>query len=169
MPGIEPVLVSACLLGQPVRYHGRAVDGDDAVLARWQAEGRVVAICPEVAGGLPTPRPPAEIAGGATGEHVLRHSARVMDNTGADVTHAFLDGAQQALMLARRHGVRVAVLKEGSPSCGSGFIYDGSFRGRRIGAPGVTAAHFIEAGIHVFSEHQFAQADALLQSLDVCR
>ncbi|VVE72850.1 purine-nucleoside phosphorylase [Pandoraea captiosa] len=162
------VLVSSCLLGHPVRYHGRpaACEADaDAVLARWRAAGWLVPICPEVAGGLPTPRPPAEIEHALSGDAVWQRRARVMDDTGADVTAPFLEGARRALALAQHHGIRIAVLKEDSPSCGSASIYDGSFRGAKVSGEGVSAAWLRQHGIEVFSEHTIALADARLRSL----
>lgn len=160
------ILVSACLLGHPVRYNGLDKKTDDDHLRRWVEDGRVVSVCPEVAGGLPVPRPPAEIAGGAGGAGVLAGRARVIALTGADVTSAFVLGADHALAKAAEHGIRVAVLKEGSPSCGSSYSYDGTFSGARVPAPGVTAARLLAAGIRVFSEHELAAADACLRALD---
>jgi uncharacterized protein YbbK (DUF523 family) len=160
------ILVSACLLGHPVRYNGLDKKTDDDHLCRWVAEGRVVSVCPEVAGGLPVPRPPAEIAGGGGGAAVLAGGARVLAVTGADVTAEFVHGAEQALAKAAEHGIRVAVLKEGSPSCGSSYSYDGSFTGARVPVPGVTAARLMATGIRVFSEHELAAADACLRALD---
>ncbi|AJC19415.1 DUF523 domain-containing protein [Pandoraea pulmonicola] len=161
------ILVSSCLLGQPVRYDGghaaRATDA--AILERWRLANLIVPICPEVAGGLPTPRPPAEISGASSGDAVWQSLARVMDDTGADVSAAFLEGARRALALAQRHGIRIAVLKEGSPSCGSASIYDGSFSTRKIAGEGVTAAWLRRHGIEVFSEHTLAQADARLRAI----
>ncbi|WP_287496659.1 DUF523 domain-containing protein [Pandoraea sp. CB10b_02] len=161
------ILVSGCLLGQPVRYDGRhaACTSDAAILERWRAADLIVPICPEVAGGLPTPRAPAEISGASSGEAVWRSLARVTDSTGADVSAAFLEGAQRALALAQVHRIRIAVLKEGSPSCGSSTIYDGSFRARKIAGEGVTAAWLRRHGIEVFSEHALAQADARLRAM----
>lgn len=147
------LLVSACLLGDPVRYDGAAKTIGHAGLARLLDEGRVIAFCPEVAGGLPVPRPPAEIQGG-DGDAVLAGSARVTTRDGTDVTAHFLDGAQQALELCRRHGVGAALLTESSPSCGSGQVYDGSFSRRAIGGSGVTAALLRRHGIAVFSQHK---------------
>ena len=158
------VLVSACLLGRPVRYDGRGASRVHPVLARWQAEGRVVAVCPEMAGGMPAPRPPAEITRGDGGARVIAGLARVVDVTGADVTTPFVAGARAALEAARQHGIALAVLKEGSPSCGSGYIYDGSFSGQRLPGQGVTAALLADAGLRVFSEHEFDTADAMLAS-----
>lgn len=159
------VLVSACLLGQPVRYNGQGKESGHAVLAQWRAEGRVVAVCPEVAGGLPTPRPPAEIRQGLGGLAVLRGEATVLASDGQDVTLEFVHGAQQALTLARSKNIRLAVLKEGSPSCGSGYIYDGSYGGKRVVEQGVTAACLQAAGIAVFSELQWDEAAAYLAGL----
>lgn len=159
---LPKVLVSACLLGQPVRYNGADKRCDDAVLQRWLREGRVVPVCPEVAGGLPVPRAPAEIAGAAGGAQVLAGSARVVDASGADVSAAFVAGAERALALALAQGIRVAVLKEGSPSCGSGYSYDGSFSATRVPLPGVTTARLRAAGLLVFSELELAAADAAL-------
>ena len=162
------ILVSACLLGHPVRYNGLDKKTDDDHLRRWVAEGRVVSVCPEVAGGLAVPRPPAEISGGGAGggASVLTGQARVIAVTGADVTAEFVQGADHALAKAAEHGIRVAVLKEGSPSCGSTYSYDGSFSGVRVPAPGVTTARLLAAGIRVFSEHELAAADAFVRALD---
>jgi len=160
------LLVSACLLGEKVRYDGGDKHCGDAILARWLREGRVVAVCPELAGGLPVPRPPAEIAGGAGGAEVLAGRVKVVEDNGRDVSAAFVRGAEAALALARAQEIRVAVLKEGSPSCGSASIHDGSFSGRLVGGAGVTAELLRRAGIAVLSEHRLAEADALLAALD---
>ncbi|MDF9618471.1 DUF523 domain-containing protein [Pseudomonas entomophila] len=159
------VLVSACLLGQPVRYDGRA-SGHPDLLQRWQAEGRVVPLCPEVAGGLPTPRPPAEIPGGQGGD-VLDGQAQVVTVAGEDVSEAFLVGARQALALVRRHGIRVAVLKSGSPSCGNRLTYDGSFTGVKVTGEGVTTALLRREGVLVFSELELDQAAQALNHADL--
>ena len=160
---LPKVLVSACLLGQPVRYDGRA-SGHPDLLQGWQAEGRVVPLCPEVAGGLPTPRPPAEIPGGQGGE-VLDGAARVVTVGGEDVSAAFLAGARQALALVRQHGIRVAVLKAGSPSCGNRLTYDGSFSGVKVPGEGVTTALLRREGVLVFSELELEQAQQALAGL----
>lgn len=159
------VLVSACLLGQPVRYDGRA-SGHPDLLQRWQAEGRVVPLCPEVAGGLSTPRPPAEIAGGQGGQ-VLDGQAQVLTVTGEDVSAAFMAGAQLALALVRRHGIGVAVLKSGSPSCGNRLTYDGSFTGIKVTGEGVTTALLRREGVLVFSELELDQAAQALSHAEL--
>lgn len=166
---MQRVLVSACLLGSPVRYDGSDKRVDSLFIERWRSEGRIVIICPETAGGLPTPRPAAEIAHAAGGMAVLTLASSVIDVTGADVTSSFVTGAEQALLEACTQGISVAVLKEGSPSCGSGFTYDGSFSGIQVTKPGVTASLLMAHGITVFSEHALEEADALLRSLDGTR
>ena len=158
------ILVSACLLGRPVRYDGSAKTLAHAALEQWKADDRLVVICPELAAGFMTPRPPAEIAGGQSGRDVLSGAARVMEATGADVTALYLRGAQAALSLARTHDCRFALLTDGSPSCGSEFIYDGAFVGRKHAGEGVTSALLRENGIEVFSEAQIgALQERLLQ------
>lgn len=163
---IEPVLVSACLLGEAVRYNGGDMRCDHDIMQRWMLEGRIVSICPEVAGGLPVPRPRAEIADAAGGKQVLSGIARIFDSNGRDVTAYLVGGAERALELARARHIRVAVLKEGSPSCGTGFTFDGSFTDTRIPNLGVTATLLHQAGIHVFSEARLAEADALLKRIE---
>jgi len=163
---MQSILVSACLLGHPVRYDGGGAELESRVLSRWAAEGRVVAVCPEVAGGLPTPRPPAEISRAAGGSLVLEGVATVIDAVGRDVTPSFIRGADHALAVSRARGVRIAVLKDGSPSCGTTYTYDGSFTGRRVPEPGVTAACLRDAGLRVFSETQLEEASACLAELE---
>jgi Uncharacterized conserved protein len=160
----QKVLVSRCLLGHRVRYDGGA-SGPYGQLARWQDEGRIIALCPEVAGGLPTPRAPAEIPGGQ-GLDVLNGKAPVITSEGEDVTAAFMDGAQQALALVNRHGIRVAILKANSPSCGNVQTYDGSFSGVKVEGQGVTAALLAGAGVQVFSELQLDDAARALARLE---
>lgn len=163
---MEQVLVSACLIGTPVRYDGAHKRSASDVLQRWLAEGRVVAVCPEVAGGLPVPRPPAEIGGGAGGAAVLAGLARVVDPAANDLTMAFVSGARKALEQTRARSIRVAVLKDGSPSCGSHLIHDGSFSATRVQGQGVTAALLASAGVRVFSEAQLEEASEYLRFLE---
>ncbi len=148
---MEKILISACLLGERVRYHGGDARVAHPILQKWIDDGRLVPFCPEVAGGLSTPRPPAEIVK-TTG------ARRVLTVVGTDVTPAFERGAAAALQAARAHAVRLAILKDGSPSCGSTWTYDGSFSGRRAGDRGLTAAALTAAGIKVFSESQIGEA-----------
>ena len=162
---MEKVLVSACLLGAKVRYHGGDAASSNPTLQRWLDEGRLVPVCPEVDGGLTTPRPAAEIAGGG-GRAVVARLAFVRTKDGADVTHAFLTGAARALATARQHGIRAAILKDGSPSCGSSFVYDGSFSGTRASDAGVTAALLAQHGIRVFSENEIETAEEFLRKIE---
>ncbi|AKU89632.1 DUF523 domain-containing protein [Vulgatibacter incomptus] len=162
---MEKILISACLLGQRVRFDGAAAQVEDELLTRWIEEGRLVAICPEVSGGLPVPRPSAELRGGS-GADALDGRSLVVTASNTDVSEHFLAGARAALELAQRHRIRVAVLKDRSPSCGSLQIYDGSFTRTRIGGEGVTAALLRRSGIRVFSEAELPAAAAALAELE---
>lgn len=162
---MQKLLVSACLLGHAVRYDGKGYAAQDGWLARWREEGRVVPLCPEVAGGLPVPRPPAEIRDG-DGAQVLDERARLFTREGADVTAHFLAGARAALDLVQNEGIRVAVLKARSPSCGSGRIYDGTFQKVLRDGDGVTAALLKANGVAVFDESQLELAAAHLARLE---
>jgi len=146
---MDGYLVSACLLGICTRYDGGCCPVPR--LIQLAARGLAVPICPEMAGGLPVPRPPAEIVGG-DGQAVLDGLAQVLTIDGKDVTEAFLSGARQALETAQRLGIRQAVLKDDSPSCGCRRIYDGTFSGRVMSGQGVTAALLQRNGITVLSE-----------------
>lgn len=161
---MEKLLVSRCLLGHRVRYDGGA-HGPYDLLQRWQDEGRIVPLCPEVAGGLPTPRAPAEIPGGQGGQ-VLDGVRPVLTDDGEDVTAAFVAGAGIALQLVRQHGLRVAVLKARSPSCGNTQNYDGSFSGTLVAGEGVTAALLRRHGVKVFNESELTAAAAELARLE---
>lgn len=159
---LAKVLVSACLMGRPVRYNGSAKTLQDALLDRWISEGRVVSICPEVMAGLPTPRPPAEIANGESGAAVLKRGGHIVEADGNDVTEAYLVGARIALAHAVGYGCRYALLTDGSPSCGGSFIYDGTFKGQRIDGEGVTAALLRQHGITVFTQTEISSLAAVL-------
>lgn len=158
------ILVSACLLGQPVRYDGSTKTLAHTHLERWQKEGRIIALCPERAAGLPTPRPAAEIADRENGLAVLEGKGRVMDNTGADVTAAFVAGAQAALALAQANQCQFALLIDGSPSCGSLSVYDGSFTGHKHAGEGVTAALLRQHGVEVFAHTDIDALHTRLQA-----
>jgi uncharacterized protein YbbK (DUF523 family) len=158
------ILVSRCLLGHRVRYDGGA-NGPFDQLQMWLDEGRVVPLCPEVAGGLPTPRAAAEIPGGQ-GTQVLDGEASVMTTEGEDVSAQFLSGAYQALELVQKHGIRIAILKANSPSCGNLLTYDGTFSGVKVSGEGVTAALLKRHGVQVFSELELAEAAQALAILN---
>ena len=133
------LLVSACLLGTPCRYDGASKKNEAlcALCERYE----LIPVCPEVLGGLTTPRMPSE-----------RQGERVIRKDGQDVTAHYRRGAEIALAIAQREGVAAAILKERSPSCGSGEIYDGSFSGTLTAGDGVTAALLKANGIRVFGE-----------------
>ena len=137
------LLVSACLLGTPCRYDGKSKKNEAVCALAERFE--LIPVCPEVYGGLPTPRPPAERCGD-----------RILTEAGADVTAQYRRGAEAALRLARLYNCRAAILKANSPSCGSGTIYDGTFRHRRISGDGLTAALLKANGVQVYNEDTFA-------------
>ena len=165
---MNKLLVSACLLGDPVRYDGRSKSLHHGGLAALLEQGRIIGYCPEVAGGLPIPRNAAEIQMG-DGAAVIAGQAKVVTRDGSDVSGHFLSGAKQALALCRQHEIRIAVLTESSPSCGSSSIYDGSFSRHAIPGSGVTAALLQQHGIRVFSQHQLDEALSQLQTQDAER
>ena len=135
------MLVSACLLGCVCRYDGQSKPHPLAQeLAR---RGLAVPVCPEQLGGLSTPRNPSE-----------RRGDRVVMNDGRDVTAEYRRGAEEALRLARLYGCTAAVLKERSPSCGKGQIYDGTFTGTLTAGDGVTAELLTAGGIKVYGESE---------------
>ncbi|MGQ7938728.1 DUF523 domain-containing protein [Paraburkholderia sp. D1E] len=156
------ILVSACLAGHPVRYNGKAKPVREVLLEKWRSEGRLIVVCPEVAAGFPTPRPPAEIQLRRTGLDVLTQAASIEDNTGANVTALFIAGAHHALSRAQAENCRYALLADGSPSCGSTFLYDGAFTGTQHAGAGVTAALLQQHGIRVFAESQIAELAAAI-------
>ena len=135
------ILVSACLLGCPCRYDGKSKP-NDAVLALMEHH-TLIPICPEQMGGLATPRVPAE-----------RKDGGVFTERGRDVTEQYRRGAEEALRLAQLYGCKYAILKERSPSCGNGQIYDGSFSRRLIDGDGVTAQLLKAHGITVLGESE---------------
>lgn len=151
LPASGRVLVSACLAGRACAYDGshRA----DPEILRLVEEGRAVLACPEDEGGLGTPRPAAEIDGGA-GDDVLDGGARVRTDAGVDVTDAYLHGARIAVERAREQGCATAVLKARSPACGCGEVYDGTFSGTLRTGDGVTAAALRRAGIDVITDEE---------------
>ena len=160
--------MSACLLGQKVRYDGGDCLQNHSRLQAWLKRGDIITICPEMAGGLPTPRPPAEIQNRRAGFDVLHKTAQVKTNTGLDVSESFIRGAEKALALAKEYRIRIAILKAKSPSCGSGVIYDGTFSKMLIPGDGVTSALLKQHHILVFDEYHIDDAldAAELQVID---
>lgn len=151
-----PLLVSACLLGVACNHEGRG--SWRAVVEDLRERYRLVPVCPEVLGGLTTPRPAAELRGG-DGADVLGGDARVVNVEGADVTAAYRRGAEAAVAAARAAGARRAVLKARSPSCGSSAVYDGSFSRRLVPGEGVTAAALRAAGVEVCADEEVCSGE----------
>lgn len=145
------IIVSGCLMGCDCRYKGDNCRCDE--LLALASDHTLIPVCPEQMGGLPTPRPPAEIVGN-----------KVISNLGKDVTAEYQKGAETALYIARLNNVDAAVLKANSPSCGKGIIYDGTFTGIKIQGNGVTVKTFTEAGIKVFNENEITELQKFLES-----
>lgn len=164
--GAEKILISSCLLGKPVRYDGKSVPLEHSLIETWKSEGRLIPVCPEVLGGLPVPRPSAEIMGASTGDDVLAGKAEIKTVSGNDVTSYFLSGAKSALESAKSWNIKIAILKENSPSCGSSFVYDGTFSRNKIQGSGATTALLRQHGIQVFSENEIELAQAALLRLN---
>lgn len=140
----EKLLISACLLGENCKYNG----GNNYIAAAQQLKERyeLIPVCPEQDGGLPTPRESSE-----------RLGDKVVSKSGNDVTAQFLRGARHALDTAREHGCKLALLKERSPSCGCGAIYDGTFTGTVVEGDGVTAELLQHHGIAVYGESRIQE------------
>lgn len=155
---VAKVLVSGCLNGPAIRFNQTNVEVDSPVWDRWAAEGRLIPFCAELSAGFAVPRPPAEILGG-DGTAVICGVGTVIEDTGDDVTDMFIEGAQNAVAHAIEQGCVAAVLTDGSPSCGSTYIYDGSFAGGTKKGMGVVAQLLADNGIRVFSEDQLEDAD----------
>lgn len=140
------IAMSACLAGIACRY-----DGKEKGCAECKArilEGDVVLICPEVMGGLPTPRPPAELPGGDA-QAVWAGESRIVNRDGRDVTEEYLAGAEKVAALCREHGIQEVWLKAKSPACGCGWVYDGSFTGRLTEGDGILACRLKKDNIKI--------------------
>ena len=153
------ILVSGCLVGMKCRYDG-SMSEDNEKLREMVENGEAIPICPEQLGGLPTPRPEQEIAGGE-GRDVLKGRAKVINKEGKDVTDMFLKGAGDVLVIAEDKNIKKAVLKSKSPACGCGRIYDGTFRGRLREGDGVAAALLKRHGIEVITEMEFKEGELM--------
>lgn len=153
---MSKILVSACLLGCKVRYDGNDLPVDNEAFKNVIATYEIISFCPEVAGGLPTPRIAAEICGGA-GSDVLEGRAKILGKDGSDVTAPFIKGAKLALQLCQENDIKQAILTESSPSCGSATIYNGKFAGEKITGQGVTCATLEKHGVKVVSQYGAAK------------
>ena len=147
---MKKILVSACLLGEKCRYDGKSKPCDSVI--KLSEKFDLVPICPEVFGGLPTPRIPAEIVDGA-----------VLRKDGVDVTNNYKIGAQKALDIAIQNNIKIAVLKEKSPSCGKDIIHNGKFNGELSQGNGITVNLFLKQGINVYKE---SEVDKLLNDIE---
>ena len=145
---MKDILVSACLLGEPCRYDGKSKPCVRVIALK--GTYNLIPICPEVMGGLPTPRTPSEICG-----------ERVLMKDGHDVTENYNRGAETALTIARENACTVAILKEKSPSCGSGLIHNGLFDGGLVPGDGITAQLLKQNGIRVLGESEITEDFAL--------
>ena len=134
------ILVSACLLGTDCKYNGG--NNFNKKVSYLADRHTIIPVCPEKLGGLPIPRPPAEIKCG-----------RVINKDGEDVTKAFITGAEAVLKIAKKYDCKIAVLKANSPSCGSGKIYDGNFNKTLISGNGICAKMLIDNNIKVLTEN----------------
>lgn len=139
------IIISACLCGCDCKYNGKNNKNESCV--ELLKRGKAVLVCPEQLGGMTTPRVPSEI---------LKNDGKisVISKEGKDVSKEFKKGAKEALKIAKLVDAKVAILKNGSPSCGSKYIYDGTFLGNKIKGEGITAKLFMENGIEVFSEDE---------------
>jgi uncharacterized protein YbbK (DUF523 family) len=165
---INKILVSGCMNGRPIRFNETGVDFESEIWDRWESERRLIHFCPELAAGFGVPRPPAEIVGGDA-DAVLRGEATVLEDNGRDVTDLFVRGAELALRAALTQGCVAAILTDGSPTCGSTYTYDGTFKGGTIPGVGVATHLLRENGIAVFSEDQIEAADQYLRTLSTDR
>ena len=138
---MQKIIVSACLLGTPCRYDGASKPCEKVIAL--QKHFTLIPVCPEVMGGLSTPRTPAE-----------RQGNRVVTGDGQDVTAAYRKGAEAVLEKAKHEGCNIAVLKEKSPACGSGKVYDGTFSKTLTEGYGVCAEYLLQSGIRVIGESE---------------
>jgi len=136
------IAVSSCLLGIKCKYNGLSNHNEEILKLKEKYE--LVAICPEVLGGLPIPRIPSEIV-----------NNKVINQQGIDVTNNYVDGANKALQILKKNNIKIAILKAKSPSCGKGQIYDGTFSHTLIEGNGVTTKLFIDNDILVLNENNF--------------
>ncbi|KUL99504.1 purine nucleoside phosphorylase [Fusobacterium nucleatum subsp. nucleatum] len=149
------VLISACLLGDNVKYSGGNNLTLELVILLEKYNVDIVKVCPECFAGLPIPRVPSEIK-----------ETKVFSKDGRDITEKFLSGAEKTFKIAKENQIDFAILKERSPSCGSSYIYDGSFSGKVIQGQGLTVRKLNEENIVIFSEENLEEIEKYLQVLN---
>ena len=153
---MKKILTSECLYGgRIVRYDAGDVSIDNPIYDKWKAEGRLVPICPEVFGGLPTPRPDSQ-----------RIGDKVITCTGPDVTKEYTLGAEEALRLAKENDVAFCIMKQDSPSCGSKTIYDGTFTDTLKEGQGLAVEYLRNAGFKIFDENELEEAEEYLAEVE---
>jgi len=152
------ILFSACLLGEKVRYDGEHHLIQSPIIKKWTTKNLIVTACPEVLGGLAIPRLPAEIS-------LLQNKIKIVNIKGEEVTDAFNHGAEKILALCQKHSIKIAIMTDGSPSCGSSQIYDGSFSGKKRFGKGLTVQLLEKHGIKVFSHLALNEAEEYYQSI----
>ena len=138
------IMVSACLLGDNVKYNGGNNKNDE--LIKFLSNYEVIKVCPEVMGGLTIPRSPSEI-----------RKKKVINKENVDVTYEYQKGAKKTLEIAKKNNIKVAILKKNSPSCGSNTIYDGTFSHTLIKGDGITSKLLKENGITVLDEENYQE------------
>ena len=139
----QKLLISSCLLGELVKYNGSHNLVDNLSLEKLQDRYELFSICPEMSGGLPSPRPPAELI-----------DSKVIGDNGVDFTKEFFEGANITLELCKKEGIKIALLKQNSPSCSNDYIYDGTFSHTKIEGQGIAAKLLEQNDIKVFNETQ---------------
>lgn len=149
-------LVSSCLAGINCRYHGKS--SENKVIVELVKQGKAIPVCPEQLGGLPTPRPSCEIVTNKS------NHKKVMGEDGQDFTKEYVEGAEKTLAIAKIIGIKRAILKSKSPSCGCGNIYDGTFSGKIIKGNGLTTELLIRNGIKVYTENDLDQLEYIINN-----
>jgi len=155
----HPILISACLLGEKVRYDGGDMRVYNLIIKNWKKLSLLIPLCPEVSGGLPTPRKPAEIVS------LNDDNTKVINIENINVTQKFIRGAKTALEVCKQNNIKLAILTESSPSCGSGLIHNGRFDGKKIPGEGITTRLLRKNNIQVFNQFQIEQALDFYQTL----
>jgi len=139
----EKLLISSCLIGENVKYNGKNNKID---LTKLEKKYELIPFCPEVEGGLPTPRAPSEI--------ISQNPLKLINSKGDDVTSFFISGAKKCVELIKKQNIKKALLKANSPSCSNNFIYDGTFTGTKVKGDGVTVRFLKKEGVLVYSEEE---------------
>lgn len=154
---MKKILVSECLYGgRIVRYDAEDCAETDSRFLKWKEEGRLINICPEVFGGLPTPRPDSQ----------RQKDGTIKTGAGRDVTAEYTKGAKEALRLAKENDVAFCIMKLNSPSCGSRYIYDGTFTGTKVEGQGLAVEYLRREGFMVLGEDQLEEAEKILCEIE---